>query len=120
MLTTKDIAKHLLKCDKVKSLAVAEQAIETADLSDSDGIVGEICAVFCLLAQELGDPNAARVFTVNGFKKDPTVENYQRVRMTVDPASWLSVKDEMITFLRALPPTLKNNKAKLQIYLSEG
>ena len=67
-----------------------------------------------------GEPQVAKNFAVNGFKREPTVANYSRVRMTVDSAQWLQAKDEMLTYLRNLGNNPITNRAKVEVFLSEG
>ena len=40
--------------------------------------------------------------------------------MTVDSAQWLQAKDEMLTYLRNLGNNPITNRAKVEVFLSEG
>eukprot|EP01117_Protostelium_nocturnum_P009328 TRINITY_DN3339_c0_g1_i5.p1 TRINITY_DN3339_c0_g1~~TRINITY_DN3339_c0_g1_i5.p1 ORF type:complete len:1027 (+),score=196.80 TRINITY_DN3339_c0_g1_i5:37-3117(+) len=105
-------AKKLLEMgDTTRSLQWAKKAIDAPGKQDRDAI----SKMFCSIAQETGQPDAAVNFALNGFRAQPNLMSFQRVRETSD--DWYLHREVMIQFLKSSPELYE---AKMEIFLSEN
>jgi len=106
-------AKILLEMrEPIRALEWARSSIGAPGEQDR----GAICDVFCVVAQEYGDPQAAADFALAGFQAQPNLRNFQRVRETSD--NWPVHKAKMLQYAKNL--SNQYDKERLEIYLVEG
>eukprot|EP01117_Protostelium_nocturnum_P014905 TRINITY_DN5724_c0_g1_i7.p1 TRINITY_DN5724_c0_g1~~TRINITY_DN5724_c0_g1_i7.p1 ORF type:complete len:1618 (-),score=510.98 TRINITY_DN5724_c0_g1_i7:22-4875(-) len=101
--------------DPELALSWAKASVNAPGEQDRD----EICEVFCAVAQASGQSSSAANFAIAGFKAQPNLKNFQRVRMTSD--NWTVSKMEMLQFLKNPPPELKlDQRVRVEIFLAEN